>query len=303
MPPIRQLVFAAAALLALATPCAAQTFANAASITIADGATPPTQAATYPSTIAVSGLGGQVVGKLTVTLSGFGHVFPSDVDVLLVGPTGQSLVVMSDVGGTSAVGGLQLTFDDAAAANLSAGGPLASGTFRPTNVGGGDAFPAPAPTPSMETSLTAFDGTDPNGTWSLYVVDDTTGGAGTIAGGWSLTITPAQQFVAGAVAIVDGLSPPSKASPYPSTIRVDGAGTTLNALSVTLTGLNHRSPDDIDVLLVGPTGASAIIMSDVDGIEWATSLTLTLDDLAAASMPDGGPLVTGSFKPTNIDAT
>src|ERR1051326_3636025 len=105
MPPIRQPVLAAAALVALATPCAAQTFANAASITIADGATPPTPAGTYPSTIAVSGLAGQVVGKLTVALRGFSHPFPSDVDVLLVGPTGQSLILMSDVGGTTGVSG------------------------------------------------------------------------------------------------------------------------------------------------------------------------------------------------------
>ena len=35
----------------------------------------------------------------------------------------------------------------------------------------------------------AFVGTDPNGTWSLYVLDDFTGLSGTIAGGWSLSLT------------------------------------------------------------------------------------------------------------------
>jgi hypothetical protein len=34
-----------------------------------------------------------------------------------------------------------------------------------------------------------FNGLDPNGTWSLYVVDDFGGEIGSIAGGWSLTIT------------------------------------------------------------------------------------------------------------------
>jgi hypothetical protein len=33
-----------------------------------------------------------------------------------------------------------------------------------------------------------FDGTDPNGTWSLFVFDDGAGDAGRIAGGWSLEL-------------------------------------------------------------------------------------------------------------------
>ena len=34
-----------------------------------------------------------------------------------------------------------------------------------------------------------FDGTDPNGTWQLFVVDDEQGDKGAITGGWSLHIT------------------------------------------------------------------------------------------------------------------
>ena len=38
-------------------------------------------------------------------------------------------------------------------------------------------------------SFTPFLGTNPNGVWSLYIVDDVAGNAGRFAGGWSMTIT------------------------------------------------------------------------------------------------------------------
>ena len=99
------------------------------------------------------------------------HTFPGDIDVLLVGPGGQNAIIMSDVGGGADVTGVTLTLDDAAASQP-AGSPLVTGTFKPTNVGTSDAWPAPAPAPSGGSPLSVFNGTSPNGTWSLYVVDD-----------------------------------------------------------------------------------------------------------------------------------
>ena len=72
---------------------ATESFANAASITILDA-----QAATpYPSQIDVSGMEGTIT-NVTVTLSGLNHTWLSDVDVLLVGPAGQMVLIFSDVG-------------------------------------------------------------------------------------------------------------------------------------------------------------------------------------------------------------
>jgi hypothetical protein len=76
------------------------------------------------------------------------------------------------------------------------------------------------------------------------------------------------------------------ASPYPSTITVAGLSGTVTKVTVTLTNFSHTFPDDVDILLVGPTGANAIIMSDVGGATGVTNLTLTLDDAAATSLPD-----------------
>jgi subtilisin-like proprotein convertase family protein len=151
-------------------------------------AIPNSGAATpYPSNIVVSGLTGTVT-KVTATLNALSHTFPGDVDVLLVGPAGQNVVLMSDVGGTNDAVNVTVTFDDTAPP---IGTSVVNGTFRPTNSGTGDPFPSPAPAGPHGSVLSAFNGVNPNGTWRLFVVDDAGGDLGQYAGGWSLTITTA----------------------------------------------------------------------------------------------------------------
>jgi subtilisin-like proprotein convertase family protein len=163
------------------------TFTNAAAISIPSvgNATP------YPSNLAVAGTTGTIT-KVTATLTNFSHTFPSDVDVLLVGPGGQSVVLMSDPGGDPDASGLNLTFDDAAGSSLPSGTALASGTYLPTNLAdglGSDTYSAPAPPSGYGSTMSVFNGTSPNGTWSLYVVDDAGGDSGSIAGGFTLNFT------------------------------------------------------------------------------------------------------------------
>jgi len=150
-------------------------------------APPGSPASPYPSTIAVSGLSG-TVSKVTATVRDLSHTFPADIDLLLAGPGGRKLLLLSDVGGSTDALHATLTFDDA---GPPLGPTIVSGTFRPANVGTGDTFPAPAPPgPYPDPQLlSVFNGLDPNGTWSLYAVDDFGGEIGSIAGGWSLTIT------------------------------------------------------------------------------------------------------------------
>jgi hypothetical protein len=141
---------------------------------------------------------------MTVTLSGFGHQRPDDVDVLLVGPGGQKVVLMSDSGSDNVVGGLTLTFDDRALDPVSDEGALADGTYPPTNNGlsslcpaeaNPDVFPGSPAGGTLGSDLSVFDGTDPNGTWSLYVVDDCASFDGQILGGWSIEINPVTSAV------------------------------------------------------------------------------------------------------------
>ncbi|HKS42191.1 MAG TPA: HYR domain-containing protein [Blastocatellia bacterium] len=350
--------------------CDTSNVCNPTPITINTGgaATP------YPSNITVVGQTG-VVSHVTVTLNNFGHTFPDDVDVLLVGPGGQNAIIMSDVGGVISVSGVTLTLDDAAATNLPAMGPLVSGTFKPTNLEGGtEIFPAPAPVPSGGSALNVFNGTSPNGVWSLYVTDDTAGDGGIIAGGWCLNImtTPVAPCTltcpaditqpngpgqCGAVVTYPApttsgtcgtvsCSPPSgsffpigtttvtctataggscsfsvtvtgtcpggcnptpitisgggPASPYPSALAISGLTGAVSHVTVTLNNFGHTFPDDVDVLLVGPGGQNAIIMSDVGGGTAVSNITLTFDDAAATSLTSA-PLVSGTFKPTNLE--
>jgi Ca2+-binding RTX toxin-like protein len=158
-------------------------FSNPNPITIPSSGT----STPYPSTINVSGLSGNI-NSLKVTLTNLSHTWPDDIDVLLVGPTGTKALLMSDVGGSSGVNNVTLTFDPTATSSLPDSGLITSGSYKATDVGTGDIFNAPAPGGPYGTDFSVFNNTNPNGTWSLYVMDDMGGDSGTIAGGWALTI-------------------------------------------------------------------------------------------------------------------
>jgi subtilisin-like proprotein convertase family protein len=159
-----------------------QAFAGGA-VTILDHAS----GAPYPSTVSVLNMAG-VISKVTVRVDGLSHTWPDDIDLALVGPGGQAVMLMSDAGGSGDVNGVSLTFDSSASATLPDSTQISGGVFRPVNYGTGDAFAAPAPGGTYGTTLDAFNGLAPNGTWSLYVVDDEGNDVGTVAG-WVLTIT------------------------------------------------------------------------------------------------------------------
>jgi subtilisin-like proprotein convertase family protein len=96
-----------------------------------------------------------------------------------------------------------------------------------------------------------------------------------------------------------------KADPYPSTIKVSGFKSVTD-VNVTIRFANHSHPDDLDVLLVGPTGRTAILWSDAGGTNSITGTTLTLDDEAQVFLPDSGqisdpqtPLPSKTYMPSN----
>jgi hypothetical protein len=171
----------------------ATVFSNPAPITIVDNTT----ATPYPSNITATGVSGGLT-SITATLTGLTHTFLADVDVLLVGPSGKTVVLMSDAGGANGVTGINLTFADSGATNIScSAAPATNTTYKPTNCVETastcasvppDSWPAPAPAGPYGATMAAMAPAPPDGTYKLYVVDDCAGDVGMISGGWSINV-------------------------------------------------------------------------------------------------------------------
>ncbi|MGH9363650.1 MAG: IPT/TIG domain-containing protein, partial [Thermoanaerobaculia bacterium] len=265
------------------------TFANSATITINDiaAATP------YPSALVVSGVTGPVT-KVTVTVSGFSHTFPSDVDILLAGPTGQTVMLMANVGNSPA--NATLTFDDAAASAVTE--PVVSGTYKPTRLpdsnspcgADDDTWAAPAPPPPYGSVLSGFNGLDPNGTWSLFVRDDCAGDTGSIAGGWSLTLFGS--IVCCASVSVSSVTPGSGPAAGGTTLVINGtnfvAGASVTVAGVPATAVSVASSTQIDATTgPGPAGTLGdVIVANPDGGSGSLPNAFVYDFL---DVPDSHP--------------
>jgi hypothetical protein len=163
---------------------AIQSFANPTTVSLGSGGT---------TTIDVSGFD-TPLADVNVTLRNITQPDIADLNVLLVGPGGQTAVIFSDVGVGSSANNLTVTLDDQAAAQVPGSGPIPNGAFQPTNFISGDVWsspPAPANVPSG-AQLGVYNGSNPNGTWRLvFHNDDLASTPGAMVGGWSLTITSA----------------------------------------------------------------------------------------------------------------
>jgi subtilisin-like proprotein convertase family protein len=189
------------------------TASNATPIAIPDN---PTTGTPYPSNITIAGTVGTIT-NVTVVLRGITTQRPRDMEVLLVAPGGQKLLLISDTAGVLAGANtvnVTLTLQDGSPPlpdDVTGNTPWVTGTFRPTNNTAGEAAIFPAPAPNLTTanyppnnpagtvctgctatfaSIFAQPGVAANGVWSLYVFDDAGGGtASTFAQGWTLNVT------------------------------------------------------------------------------------------------------------------
>ena len=239
-------------------------FSNPNQITIPDqGSSTP-----YPSTISVSGLSG-TINSLTVTITGLSHAYSDDIDLLLVGPTGARSLLMSDVGSTNGLNNITLTFDPAATSFLPDDGQLSSGSYKPTNVDTSDLFNAPAPGGPYGADFSVFNNSNPNGIWSLYVMDDAGGDAGTIAGGWSMLIGTGSPSNSATILIADNDLPIPSVTLAANYSGVSENGTTNLIYTFTRTGANTNALT-VNYAVTG----TASLGTDYSGIA-ATPATVT----------------------------
>jgi hypothetical protein len=113
------------------------------------------------------------------------------------------------------------------------------------------------------------------------------------------SIGGSSQTVAGAggVVINDG-----KASSYPVTTAtyVDGLAGTVTDVNLHIDGFSHERPDDVDIMLVSPTGKKSVLLSDIAAGGTAVSdIDLVLDEEAPRDLPLSGGLQSTSYRPRN----
>jgi subtilisin-like proprotein convertase family protein len=224
-----------------------------------------------PMQIAISAVEG-VVERVTVQLHGLTHSFVDDLDILLVGPSGQNVMLLSDSSGGAMANGLELGFSDDGMV-FPSDGTLASGVYQPSNVGvTGDSFPVAGP---YGSTLAVFNDVDPNGIWSLYIVDDSTGDLGTLAGGWSIDIQTRR--------VVQQTNQPPVITPQP--ILYVHAGTTL---VVTNEAVDPESAGALTYAL--RPDAPAGTMLDSNGVlTWSPAASLVgTTNICGVSVTDAG---------------
>lgn len=89
-----------------------------------------------------------------------------------------------------------------------------------------------------------------------------------------------------------------------SSITVSSPSSIVTGVTLTLNGLSHFFPDDVDLLLVGPDGTHNLkFLSDAGGSAHVGNAMLTFDDRATAELADDGPIVSGTYRPTDFDAS
>ena len=229
--------------------------------------------------------------------TGSNHQFPADVDIELVSPQGTAVALMSDTCGSAPMAATNLTFDDASATSLpNTNGGCTAGVYKPTDIGAGDTWQV-APT---GTTLAAFNGENPNPVnsaigWRLYVRDDAAGQTGAINTGWSIQITTAATAPITIPAF--GVSGGGVAAPYPAPIAVSGVSGLITDVNLTIPGLAHTFPSDLQMVLQSPSGTAVKIMSGDCGSTDVLNKDFTFDDQAATVLP-GTCSAGGTFKTT-----
>jgi len=167
----------------LSTGVFGQTFSNTATLSIPDN-----NSAGTSSNITVSNAPTSCY-SVSVTIPNISHTYYDDLDIMLISPTGQRIILMSDCGGdNSGTGNRNYSFVQGGTILNNGSQPTASGQVSPTDYETGESYPAAWGNSILLTGMNQFTG-NPNGLWTLRVRDDFSQDVGSLIGGWSITVS------------------------------------------------------------------------------------------------------------------
>src|SRR6185369_12206197 len=185
------------------------------------------------------------------------HTNASNLDITLRSPQGTVVTLTSDNGGANDDVFNGTVWDDDA--NPGGQVPYVSNDGLATDHGYANATLASPLAP--EEALGAFNGENPNGTWTLTISDDTVGDGGALDA-WSLRLatiaanapSETQQFFS-ATGLPLPLSDPGPNPPplRTKTITVSGAGSFISKVKVS-TSIMHSNNADLDITIQSPQG-------------------------------------------------
>lgn len=211
------------------------------------------------------------IASVTVNIPNIDHTWYDDLDIMLISPTGQRIILMSDCGGDNnpSNNNRNYVFIQGGIALSDGAQPTASGNVSPTNFAA-DTWPDGAPTITL---MNQFIG-NPNGNWTLRVIDDVAGDTGCLINGWSITIT---EVLAPSITSLGAAS-----GCVGSTLTINGTNllgataVTIGSTPATITGTTATS-----VTVTVGTGTTGTVQVTTPGGTATSAATFTVNPLPA----------------------
>jgi subtilisin-like proprotein convertase family protein len=254
----------------------------------------------YPYTVNLeSPLG--LITDVNIVFNGLTHSHPDDLDIAVVSPDGNAEILMSDACGSFDIANYFWRWDDEAPAIMANSGTTnvcSAFNHRPTSYEPGDSWPSPGPGAVTTASLANFDGEAAIGQWQFFIVDDTGADVGFLINPPIIEASVAPPLIE----IPNSPNTSGVADPYPLIRNIAGLPGLITDVNVSINEFWHLYPDDVDILLVSPSGTSTILMSDACGSTDIHDYFWTFDDEAGGIMTDS--TVTGcnpfSIRPSDF---
>lgn len=211
------------------------------------------------STVSISGQSGTIID---VDLQTFiTHQDNANLDITLSSPAGTTVTITTDNAATLANVFNGTYWDDQADplgsilfANNPSLGTVTKHSYT-TSVVASPLVP--------EEGLIAFKGEDPNGTWTLKIVDDAATETGNLAS-WKLRVTTCTTTMATESTTLSNstlTSVPDAGAAVTSTVSASGLDPSLCGVKLT-TNITHDFPGDIEMTLTSPSGTVATVTDD-----------------------------------------